>query len=307
MKFIKRNRIWIAMLVLGMSLIPSVYAREIDSTVRRVGHARWQKEVLVNPNDLLQREVPEGAASVFFVRQQDNDGLQTSANIAINGRFQVSLQPGNYSQVLSCSGVNRLSADITGHKNNDLLRNAVNYNLDSKQTYFFYVDVDDTTGAASIHSLSKDEAMRLMEKQQMQTHQISRVVPNCEQPPAPVEKVTIELKVLFDTDKSFVKSQYYPEIEQVAEYMKRFPNTSVTLEGHTDSRASDEYNIALSQRRMNAVRDILIRRYGIDANRVHAVGYGESRPAYPNTTPENMHQNRRVVAVFEVADALESK
>ena len=109
MKFIKRNRIWIAILALGMSLVSGVYAREIDSTVRRVANARWQKEVLVNPNDLLQREVPEGAASVFFVRQQDDDGLQTSANIAINGRFQVSLQPGNYSQVLSCSGVNRLS------------------------------------------------------------------------------------------------------------------------------------------------------------------------------------------------------
>lgn len=300
----KQHQILLALLVLGLGSLPSAYAREIDDKVRRVGHVRWQKEMTVSPSSLLEKEVPHGAASVFFLRGQDKDGLQTSANVAINDRFHVSLQPGNYSQVLSCSGVNRLSAEITGHKNNDLLRNAVNYNLEEKNSYFFAVDVDDVTGAASIHELTQEQALPILEKQHFQTHQITRVVPNCEAPPAPVQKVQIQLKILFDTDKSFVKAHYYPEIEQVVDYMTRFPDTRVTLEGHTDSRASDEYNVGLAQRRVNAVRNILIEKYGIDASRVRAVGYGEHRPIDTNATPEGRQQNRRVVAVFDVAESV---
>lgn len=302
MKIVSEKNVLLAILLCGIGFLPSVYARDIDTEVKRVRNVRWQKGVMVSPNDLLKLEIPNGAASVFFVREQDNDGLQTSTNIAINDRFQVSLQPGNYSHVLSCSGINRLSAEITGRKTNDLLLNAVNYQLNEKQTYFFAVDVNDNTGAASIRNITPQEAFGLMDKQQMQTHQISRVVPNCEAPPAPVRPVKIELKVLFDTDKAFVKPEYYPEIEQVVEYMKRFPNTTVNLEGHTDSRASDEYNLALSQRRMNAVRDIMVNHYGVNAGRIRATGYGENRPELPNTTPENMQQNRRVYAVFEVVE-----
>lgn len=292
-----------ALLLAGLSIMPVAQARDIDDTARRVGVVRWQKEANVSVRDLLNKQVPSNQASVYFLRVQDDDEkLQTSANVAINDRFHVSLQPGNYSQILSCVGVNRLSAQITGHKNNDLLRNAVNYNLEGEKSYFFAVDVDSQTGAASIHSLSQEEALPLMEQQQYhQVHQITRVVPNCETPQPEVEKIAIKLHVLFDTDKHFVKPKYYPEIEQVVEYMRRFPETSVTLEGHTDSRQTDEYNIALSQRRMNAVRNIMIEKYGIDGSRIRAVGYGESRPEVPNDSPENMQLNRRVVAIFEVA------
>lgn len=306
MKFDKQ-KLLVTLLVLGLGSLPAAYARDIDDAVRRVGNVRWQKEVAVTPQSLLDKRIPENAVSVFFVREQDKDGLQTSANIAINDRFQVSLQPGNYSQVYSCSGINRLSAQITGHKNNDLLFNAVNFKLAPQQAYFFGVDVDDVTGAASIRHLEQQEALAMLDKKFYQTHQISRVVPNCPPEPAPevppvVEKVKIELKVLFDIDKSFVKPQYYSEIERAVDYMKRFPDTSVTLEGHTDSTASDEYNIGLSQRRMNAVRKIMIERYGIAPNRIKAVGYGERQPIDTNATPEGRQQNRRVYAVFEVAE-----
>lgn len=288
--------------LLGLGLLSNAQAREIDDKARRVGVVRWQKEAAISPQDLLNKQIPENAASIYFIRPQDNDGLQTSANVAINDRFHTSLQAGNYSQILSCVGVNRLSAEITGHKNNDLLRNAVNYDLEKERNYFFEVDVDDVTGAANIRSLSQEEALPLLEKQQRhQVHQITRVVPNCEPGQPPVEKISIELKVLFDTDKHFVKPQYYPNIEEVVDYMRRFPETSVTLEGHTDSRQTDEYNIALSQRRMNAVRNIMIQKYGIDGSRIRAVGYGESRPVAPNDSADNMQLNRRVVAVFDVA------
>lgn len=298
-----RNKTPLLIAALSASLLSaSVHAREIDDKMRQVGHARWQKETNVQAQHWLDKAIPNETVNVFFIREQDADSIQTSANIAINDRFQVSLQPGNYSQVFSCSGVNRLSADITGHKHNDLLRNAVNYDLAEKQAYFFSVDVNEA-GAASIRHLTREEALPLLEKKPQQVHQITRVVPNCEKLPEKpkVEKVQIELKVLFDTDKHFVKKHYYPEIEQAVDYMKRFPDTKVVLEGHTDSRMPDAYNDALSQRRVNAVRDIMVKHYGIAAERIQAVGYGESRPVAPNDTAENMQLNRRVIAVFDVA------
>lgn len=88
--------------------------------------------------------------------------------------------------------------------------------------------------------------------------------------------MTIELEVLFETDKSVVQPEYYSKISEVAEFMAQYPNTMVTIEGHTDSRASEQYNQALSQRRVDAVKEVLIAQFGIDPERLNASGYGES-------------------------------
>jgi len=116
------------------------------------------------------------------------------------------------------------------------------------------------------------------------------------------EKITIELKVEFDTDKSVVKDKYREEIKRVADFMKQYPNTKATIEGHTDSRASDAYNLRLSNDRANAVRDYLIKDFGVEASRLNAKGYGESRPIATNDTEEGMQKNRRVWAVLEAVE-----
>jgi outer membrane protein OmpA-like peptidoglycan-associated protein len=74
---------------------------------------------------------------------------------------------------------------------------------------------------------------------------------------------------------------------------KANPDLRVRVDGHTDSRGSDAYNQSLSERRAAAVRQVFID-HGIDAGRLEARGFGESRPAAPNDTPENMRLNRRV-------------
>ena len=81
--------------------------------------------------------------------------------------------------------------------------------------------------------------------------------------------------------------------------MARHPEVSATIEGHTDSNASDQYNLALSQRRVDAIKKILINNYGVPAARLKSIGYGESRPIATNATAEGRQQNRRVVAVFQ--------
>jgi OOP family OmpA-OmpF porin len=113
-----------------------------------------------------------------------------------------------------------------------------------------------------------------------------------------IEKpVTIRLEVLFDFDKSVVKPEYYPEIKKVADFMKQYPMTDTVIEGHTDSVGTNAYNLSLSQRRAEAVRQVLIDQFKVDASRLTSVGYGEERPIADNRTAEGRQLNRRVVAV----------
>jgi outer membrane protein OmpA-like peptidoglycan-associated protein len=112
-------------------------------------------------------------------------------------------------------------------------------------------------------------------------------------------KVTINLDVLFDFDKSDIKAKYHNELKRAADYMIAYPWEKATLEGHTDSRGTDAYNQKLSQRRVDAVKKYLVEKFGISADRLTAVGYGKSRPIATNDTDEGRQLNRRVQAVME--------
>lgn len=298
-------------LLLASGMVSQAQAARIidEANHKAVNQVHWHKVDNIAAKDRLNQAIPDNTASVVFLRKLDKDGLQTSANVAINDRFQVSLQPNNYSQIYTCVGSNQISAEITGHKNNDLLKNANLYQLSANTTYFFEIDVD-AKGNATVSPISQNTAMAALDNMAYQTHQITRVVPNCPviQPaapkpvavaPAPIQYESIELKVLFDNDKSLVKPDYYPEVKRVADFMARHPEVSATIEGHTDSNASDQYNLALSQRRVDAIKKILINNYGVPAARLKSIGYGESRPIATNATAEGRQQNRRVVAVFQ--------
>ena len=112
-------------------------------------------------------------------------------------------------------------------------------------------------------------------------------------------KATVELMVQFDTDRSIVKNEYRDDIRRVADFMKEYPNTKAVIEGHTDSVASDAYNLRLSNDRANSVRQYLIKEFGVEASRLTSRGYGESRPIATNDTDEGRQKNRRVWAVVE--------
>ena len=108
----------------------------------------------------------------------------------------------------------------------------------------------------------------------------------------------IELRVEFDTNKSFVRPAYHDRIKEVADYMTRHSDVDAIIEGHTDSRGSDAYNQGLSQRRADSVRQYLIDKFGVSPSRLTAKGYGESKPIADNNTAEGRQRNRRVIAVF---------
>ena len=116
---------------------------------------------------------------------------------------------------------------------------------------------------------------------------------------AAAEAVRVELDVKFDFDKAVVKEESYAEIKTVADFMNQYPQTTTTVEGHTDSIGTEAYNQELSERRANAVREVMVGQYGVAGERVSAVGEGESNPVADNATDEGRAINRRVEASVE--------
>lgn len=99
--------------------------------------------------------------------------------------------------------------------------------------------------------------------------------------------------LLFDFDKAVIKEKYYPDLDDVARVLNENPDLRVELRGHTCWIGTKKYNQNLSERRAKAVVEYL-KRKGIDSSRLTWKGYGESQPAFPNTTREGRIKNRRV-------------
>ncbi|QIR15212.1 OmpA family protein [Shewanella aestuarii] len=103
--------------------------------------------------------------------------------------------------------------------------------------------------------------------------------------------------ILFDNDSSVIKSASYSDIEKLANYMKKNPEFTVVIEGHASNVGTPDYNMDLSERRAQAVAEVLTSKYGIESSRVKAVGYGVTKPIVEGNTPEAHKQNRRIEAI----------
>ena len=110
---------------------------------------------------------------------------------------------------------------------------------------------------------------------------------------------SIKMDVKFALNSDAIPTSEMSELKKVADFMKQFGGVKAVVEGHSDSTGAAAYNKQLSQRRADAVRNTLIKEFGIDASRLSAIGYGEERPIADNSTKEGRKANRRVVAVME--------
>jgi len=98
--------------------------------------------------------------------------------------------------------------------------------------------------------------------------------------------------VFFDYDQSGLRADGEAALRQDADFLKAHPDLAIVIEGHCDERGSAEYNIALGDRRANAVRDYLVR-LGVDGSRVKTVSYGKEKPFCAESNEECWQQNRR--------------
>lgn len=120
-----------------------------------------------------------------------------------------------------------------------------------------------------------------------------------EPPPAPVaeikdEKIELNEKVQFELAKAELLPQSKSLLDEVVKIMKEHPEIEkIRIEGHTDSDASDSYNLKLSNNRAAAVRAYL-ESQGVEGSRMESKGFGESKPIADNSTDAGKEQNRRV-------------
>ncbi|MFC0244096.1 peptidoglycan-associated lipoprotein Pal [Falsochrobactrum ovis] len=112
--------------------------------------------------------------------------------------------------------------------------------------------------------------------------------------------VNVGDRILFDLDSSLIRADAQQTLAKQAQWLQRYPQYSVMIEGHADERGTREYNLALGQRRAAAVRDYLAAR-GVPTSRMRTVSYGNERPVAVCDSDSCWSQNRRGVTVLNGA------
>jgi OOP family OmpA-OmpF porin len=117
----------------------------------------------------------------------------------------------------------------------------------------------------------------------------------CPEIPAEKKKILNEATkyINFDFNKATLKTSSYPRLEQMVQIMNDYPDYSLSIAGHTDSKGDDDYNLRLSYERAAAARKYMLSK-GIPAERIESRGYGETKPIADNKTAAGQALNRRV-------------
>ena len=104
--------------------------------------------------------------------------------------------------------------------------------------------------------------------------------------------------IYFEFDQSSIRSDQIPSMEHNGSYLKSNPTRSVLVEGNTDDQGTNEYNLALGERRAVAARNYLVE-FGIEESRIRTVSYGEERPLFTGQSEDEFAHNRRDDFILE--------
>ena len=106
------------------------------------------------------------------------------------------------------------------------------------------------------------------------------------------------IDIYFDYDSSVLKPEGQQKLQEKADFMKEYEEVTVIVEGHCDSRGTNEYNLALGEKRARTVTDFMVT-LGISSKRFTIISYGEERPQATGDTEEDWALNRRAHFVIE--------
>ncbi len=120
------------------------------------------------------------------------------------------------------------------------------------------------------------------------------------------KKNCITMHIEFGVCNTEIKPEYNDEMAKAGDFMKKYPQTTAVIEGHTDNvpiaaggSCKFKDNMALSQARAESTVDYLVEKFGIDRSRLTAKGLGDTRPVADNATPEGRMKNRRIEAIID--------
>jgi len=105
-------------------------------------------------------------------------------------------------------------------------------------------------------------------------------------------------RVFFGYDSYSLTPEGISQLELQSQWLRQYPSVNVVIEGHADERGTREYNLALGDRRANAVKNYMIS-LGVDPRRVSAISYGKERPEMLGSNAESWAKNRRSVTVVQ--------
>ncbi len=131
----------------------------------------------------------------------------------------------------------------------------------------------------------------MMDRQERELRQIEGI--NVQRTADDELKVTVRNEVLFDFDSASLRRSSRDSLREMADVFEKYPNTTIAVEGHTDSKGTAAYNQRLSERRANSVGNYL-EQLGVRGSRIDAFGLGESQPRATNGTANGRQLNRRV-------------
>lgn len=114
------------------------------------------------------------------------------------------------------------------------------------------------------------------------------------------EEIEIQLVALFAHDSSVIQNPEDVKFSELADFLIRYNNATGTIEGHASTVGSEAYNQTLSQKRADAVKALLVSRYGAPVERITAIGFGESNPINPANNAAAHRENRRIVGIVKV-------
>ncbi len=152
---------------------------------------------------------------------------------------------------------------------------------------------DAQTATAERQALAEQRSQIQLESAQSRAARLEQEIEGLRSKQTPQGTVFTLTDVLFETGKATLRPGAYNRLQPLATYLKAHPGTAVTIEGFTDNVGTAEFNQTLSQRRAEAVRDVLIGD-GIEPARITARGKGEDFPIASNDTSAGRQQNRRV-------------
>lgn len=112
--------------------------------------------------------------------------------------------------------------------------------------------------------------------------------------------VNVGDRIFFEFDKYNLQSEARSVLEKQAAWLKKYPQLSITIEGHADERGTREYNLALGERRANSTKDYLVA-LGVPASSIRTISYGKERPVALGSNEAAWAQNRRAVTMVSGA------
>jgi outer membrane protein OmpA-like peptidoglycan-associated protein len=118
-------------------------------------------------------------------------------------------------------------------------------------------------------------------------------------------KIELSGDILFDFDKADIRVAAEPALQRVVEVIRQYPKAGISIDGYTDAKGADAYNLQLSEKRARSVKSWLVQKGGVDAKRIKTKGWGKAKPVASNANPdgsdnpEGRQKNRRVEIIVK--------